>query len=93
MQYDFKVSVATEKQSGRILAVYFQVRKGKAAEVREFANGAAFANYNRKGELLGIEMLGPCKLAVLDKIAASEPENTRKFFRDAVPRKMVMAAG
>ena len=91
MQYLFKVSVETNNHTGEILAVYFQVRKGKAVEVQEFENGNAFANYGRKGELLGIELLAPCKLKVLDQIMKTEPQ-PRMFVRNAMPRKMLARA-
>ncbi|MGH7135903.1 MAG: hypothetical protein ACREHD_09195 [Pirellulales bacterium] len=49
----------------------------------------AFANYNRKGELLGIELLGPCRLSVLDRVAKSKP--VRDFVRRVTPREMALA--
>jgi hypothetical protein len=93
MKHSFGVEVCTERKTGEMLAVYFQVREGKAAQVKEFADGTVFANYARNGELLGIEMLAPCEIKVLDKIAASEDpkyrNQTRDFFRNSVPRNMV----
>lgn len=93
MKHSFGIEITTERRTGEMLAVYFQVREGKATQVKEFADGSVFANYARNGELLGIEMLAPCEIKVLDKIAASEDAKyraqTRDFFRNSVPRHMV----
>jgi hypothetical protein len=90
MRFSFQLTVTNDKQTGEILAVYLRIRKGKVAKVRELEDGAVFANYGKKGELLGIEMLAPCRLSVLDRIARDEPA-TRKFVRGNVPRDMVLA--
>jgi hypothetical protein len=66
------------------------VRKGRAAQVKELARGNAFANYNARGELLGVELLGPCEISVLDRIARKEPNTVRNFFRQSVPRQMAL---
>ncbi len=90
MKHSFNISVAANVRTGDILSVYIRIRKGKAFEVKEFQNGAAFANYGKKGELLGIELLEPCKLSVLDKIPNTDPM-AKKFVRKAIPRQMVAA--
>lgn len=93
---EFLVSVETDKRTGALLAVYFQIRRGKAAEVREVADGTAFANYDRKGRLLGVEILGPCQITVLTKLAQKEPEKYKNrikdFFQDSMPRKMALSS-
>ncbi|MBI1903889.1 MAG: hypothetical protein HYS13_22535 [Planctomycetia bacterium] len=91
MKREFRVAVTTDKQTGRLMAVYFQVRRGKAAEVREFEQGNALANYNANGELLGIELLGPCKLKVVDQIAEKDGV-VRQFIRSNAPRKMLVGS-
>ena len=68
----FAVSIATEDETGNVVAVYFQIRRGKSYKTEEYADGAAFADYNRKGELLGIELLGPCKATIVDQLASNE---------------------
>jgi uncharacterized protein YuzE len=90
MKFSFQLTVTNDNRTGEILAVYLRIRKGKVEKVRELQDGAAFANYGKKGELLGIEMLAPCRLSVLDRIARNEPQ-TRKFIRGNVPRDMVLA--
>jgi uncharacterized protein YuzE len=89
---NFRVALETDKDTGALLAVYFQIRRGKAVTVEEVAEGAAFANYDRKGRLIGIELLGPCKFTVLTQLAAKEPEQyqskIKRFLRDNMPKKM-----
>ncbi len=87
---EFNVVCEVEKATGELLAVYFQIRKGKSAKTREFANGNAFANYAANGQLLGIEILGPCSIGVIDQIAPKEPQ-VKRFVRDNIPRAMAIA--
>jgi len=89
-KHQFKIDIETDDETGDILAVYFQIRKGKSAEVREFCDGKAFADYNNKGELLGIELLAPCRLNLLDRIVGSEPK-AKRFIKRTAPREMVPA--
>jgi uncharacterized protein YuzE len=86
----FNVKLSVEKNTGRILAAYFRVREGKVAKTLEFANGNAFADYNAKGELLGIEQLGPCDAKVFNKIAAKD-KRIRDFLKASVPPAMAIA--
>lgn len=85
----FRVSTEVEEGTGSILAVYFQIRKGQAFKVKEFADGRAFANYDVKGKLLGVELLGPCEITVLDQIARKEPR-AKSFIRKSIPREMAL---
>ena len=87
---EFRVNIEVEKATGELLAAYFQIRKGKAAKVREFAEGNALANYGVDGLLLGIEILGPCNVTVVDKIAPKEPQ-VKRFIRDNIPRALAIA--
>ncbi len=86
MNYKFAVSVEINEQTGDVMAAYFQLRRGRAATVKEFAKGAVFANYDRRGELLGIEMLAPCKASVLDRIGLQSP--AKRFIKKSMPRQM-----
>jgi len=78
-----------DKETGLILAVYFRVRTGEAAETREFAGGSAFADYDSKGRLLGVEILAPCEVTVLDKISKEEPKPVKTFLRGSMPVQML----
>jgi hypothetical protein len=85
-----KITTETNKATGDLVAVYFYVREGKSAEIREYADGRAFADYNRQGELLGVELLAPCEITVLDRIARREPKPVKRFLRSAIPLEMAV---
>lgn len=89
----FDISITTDNTTGAVLSAYFQIRKGKVHTTREFANGNALADYNRDGELLGVELIGPCKVTIVDQLAANEPAEFRKmaktFIKQAGPRELV----
>ena len=89
--YAFQVSVDVATKTGEIVAVFFRVRSGKPARAKEFAGGSAFAHYNNRGELLGVELLGPCEISVLDRIVARE-STVRKFIHRTIPREMELCA-
>ncbi len=89
-KFSFGMSVETRDQTGEMVAVYFQIRKGRVKVTREYADGNAFADYDKHGRLLGIEMLAPCNAAVLDSIAKRAPE--KKFVRKTIPRGMLVPA-
>lgn len=95
MAIEFGISVDTDDATGEVIAVYFQIRRGKVHETREFADGAAFADYSKQGEILGIELLSPCNVSIVDEVAAQEPTSVqvrmKRFMRQAGPRQMVAA--
>lgn len=84
-----ELSVSVDETTGVIRAAYVRVRAGDAAETREVAEGRAFADYDDAGRLLGVELLAPCEVEVLDRIAAAEPEPIRQFLRGSTPRALV----
>ena len=88
----FKVSVSTDEDSGRLLAVYIRVREGQVEETVEVDEDRAFADYDAAGQLLGVELLAPCSVQVLDNLAAKEPAEVREFLHSCPPRAMVLSA-
>ena len=90
MEREFRVVISTDKKTGEFLAAYFQVRRGRAAKVREYEDGNAIANFNEAGELLGIELLGPCRVQIVDKIAKKDLD-VKRFVRANSPRRMLLA--
>ena len=89
-KFSFRVSVETNNETGQVMAVYFQVRKGKTKTTKEHAGGNVFADYDKHGRLLGLEMLAPCRASVLDNIARQAP--AKRFIRGAIPQGMVAAS-
>src|SRR5437879_13887987 len=95
MNLHFAVEVSVDKATGQPVSVYFQIRRGRVHETREFADGLAFADYDRSGSLLGIELLGPCRASIVDQLAANESVSLRSqaknFMRRSGPRSMIAA--
>ena len=89
-RFSFQITVETHDQTGEILSVNIRIRKGKVAKTKEYADGFAFGDYNRSGDLLAIELLGPCEAKILDKIAA-QPD-AKRFVRSVVPPAMLLEA-
>jgi uncharacterized protein YuzE len=87
-KFYFRVSVETCNETGDVLAVYFQVRKGKTKVTKERAGGNVFADYDKHGKLLGFEMLAPCRASVLENIA--QQASAKRFVRSAVPNGMLV---
>jgi hypothetical protein len=89
---DFRVRVEVDHESGKTLAVYLQIRQGKAHRVKELAEGNAFANFDREGRLLGVELLAPCNLAVFDSATVKESVEVKQFISGKIPREMALGA-
>lgn len=89
----FAVSVETENETGAVLAVYFQVRKGRHDHTKQFQGGAAIADYDKHGYLLGVELLAPCTVRVVDELASEEPrivrDEVKRFMKRSGPRELV----
>lgn len=85
-----RTSIEVDDRTGNVLAVYFFIRPGKPAETREYANCRAMADYDRDGILLGIELLGPCEVSILDKISRNQPKPVKNFLRKSIPVEMAL---
>lgn len=85
----FELSV--DEGTGQLQAAYLRVRTGGVAETKEIAPGQAYADYDEDGQLLGVEFLAPCGVAVVDQITVDQPDNVRRFLRSAPPREFVTA--
>jgi uncharacterized protein YuzE len=86
----FTVEVYVDDKTGYTKAVYFHIRDSQSAVTKEILEGHAFADYNTSGQLVGIELLAPCNVTVLDEIAQEESEPVRRFLQNAVPRGLVL---
>lgn len=91
MTTKFKLEVSFNDGTGQPVAAYLRIRKGDVAETREVQEGVAFADYDNTGVLLGIELLAPCRLAVLDDLSQTEPESVRRFLRGGLPCELIAA--
>jgi hypothetical protein len=87
----FRVNVSTDETTGKLIAAYFHIRDGKSAETVEIEEDRAYADYDGDGQLLGVELLAPCRVKVLDSITKKEPEEVRRFLHSTPPRSLVLA--
>jgi hypothetical protein len=87
----FRLEVSFNETTGDPVAAYLRVREGKVAQTKEIAEGVAFADYGTDGLLLGIELLAPCPVEILERIAEKEAEPVRQFLRRGVRKEMISA--
>ena len=86
------MNVSIEFEAGSILAVYFSLRQGKVARTIEAGNGVQ-VDQDRNGTVLGVEMLNPAKVNIVERIGRKRhiPELTharrdlRRAFRELLP--------
>ncbi len=57
-----ELTIQTDIDGGRVLAVYFKVREGQVSRTIEVAEDACYADEDSKGNLLGVEMIAPGSL-------------------------------
>lgn len=91
MNPKFRMEISFHETTGEPVAAYLRVREGKVAETKEISEGVAFADYGADGALLGIELLAPCQVEVLDRVSEKEPEAVQHFLRRGVRREMIYA--
>ena len=85
----FKVDVDVDDTTGKARAVYFHIRTGSVDQTREVKSGVAFADYSHDGLLIGVELLAPCQVDILDQVTKDEPQNVRQFLKSNAPRELV----
>src|SRR5262245_14932719 len=85
----FRLEVSFNEATGEPVAAYLRIREGKVTETKEVSEGVAFADYGADGYLLGVELLAPCGVEVLDRLSEKEPEAVRRFLREGARRPLV----
>jgi hypothetical protein len=86
----FRLEVSYHETTGEPVAAYLRIREGKVAQTKEISEGIVFADYGADGVLLGIELLAPCQVAVLERISEKEPEPVRQFLQRGVRKEMIL---
>jgi len=85
MDSKFALDVSFSDKTGEPVAAYLRVREGKVSSTKEVSEGVAFADYSEDGRLLGIELLAPCSIEVMDRLGMAETEPVRRFLRGGAP--------
>lgn len=94
MEHDFspKIDVSIDENTGIVRTAYCRIRSGEVADTREVLEGRAFADYDAKGFLLGVEILAPCKVEILDRLVECESEPIKRFMRGSPPKELLLAS-
>lgn len=87
----FRLEVSYSERTGEPVAAYVRVREGKVSQTKEISDGLVFADYGADGDLLGIELLGPCPVEILEKLTVQESVEIRQFLQRGVRREMIVA--
>lgn len=66
------ITFCADEDNGRILAVYVSLSKNKVHKTVTIAEGECYADEDRKGNLLGVEMLVPGELELHIKKVAKQ---------------------
>jgi len=90
--FNFNIRLQVLNTTGELSAAYFRFREGKVNRTIEVADGKAFADYSASGKLLGVEVIAPCNINVLKRLAkGKEREPISRFLHNSAPRSLVLA--
>lgn len=67
------------RPDGSLAAVYIRLQSGEVAETREIVEDRLLADYGERGELLGLELLGPVNISAVTNLVG--PEQREPFSR------------
>lgn len=90
-QPGFKLSISASAE-GALQAVYIRLRTNKIARTREIVEDIVMADYDGRGQLVGIEILAPVSLKVICRLV-DQPRRRpfRRFVREQAPGDLVLA--
>ena len=87
----FEILVSSSKD-GSIQAVYITVRNNKVAKTKEIVEDTLLADYDRRGKLVGIEVLGPVKIRrITPLVEQAQRRRFARFVRQGAPGGMLLA--
>ena len=70
------ISIETDNATKRVLAIYLQVEEGEVFRTVEIEQDACYADEDKSGRLLGVEILAPGTLTFLTKKVAEHYSST-----------------
>jgi len=87
--FEFSISA---RDDGTLEAAYVRVGDGSVARTKEIVEDVLLADYDRRGKLLGIEILSPVKLSAVTRLVdPPRRPSFRKFIRRAAPQEFVLS--
>ena len=88
----FEMSL-TAGPNGRLRTAYIHLRKAKAARTKEIVEDTVLADYDSRGRLVGIEILGPVQIRVLASLVETPYRAAfRRFAKESIPAALCEAA-
>ena len=77
---------------GTLQAVYIRLRTNKIVRTKEIVDDIVMADYDGRGQLVGIEILAPVSLRIISNLV-DQPRRRpfRKFVRERAPDDLVLA--
>ena len=80
------------RSDGTVEAIYILLRDERVFRTEEVRPDILLADYNRRGDLVGIEVLAPVKLSALSRLVEeSQRRPFRRFVRERAPEELVTA--
>jgi uncharacterized protein YuzE len=80
------------RENGTLEAAYIRFKHGAVKKTKELIEDTLLADYNARGELLGIEILAPVRIADLAKhVEGPRRRSFRRFVRDMAPPSLIRA--
>ncbi len=90
-QPTFEISVSG-RSDGTVEAMYIRLRGGKVHKTIEIQEDVLLCDYDRRGNVLGFEVLAPVKISQLVKQVSSPVRKSfEKFVRQSAPDQLVCA--
>ena len=87
----FEISISG-RNDGTIKAAYIRLRNGSVARTEELLEDTLNADFDKAGQLIGLEILAPVKLSELaTHVEKPIRPSFRKFMRGSAPRKLISA--
>lgn len=87
----FKLSISADAD-GALQAAYIRLRGNKIARTKEIVEDVVMADYDGRGQLVGIEILAPVSLKIIARLVdESRRRSFRRFVREQAPNDLVLA--
>jgi uncharacterized protein YuzE len=87
--FGFELSISA-RNDGTLEAAYVRFRSGKVSKTKEVIEDVLLADYNSRGQLLGLEILALVKISDLTRLV-DEPSRRpfRRFIERSAPEELV----
>ncbi|MCH7592250.1 MAG: DUF2283 domain-containing protein [Planctomycetes bacterium] len=87
----FEMSISA-RNDGTVEAVYILVRGNKVARTKEIIEDILLADYDSRGQLVGIEILAPVRIQRITPLVEQPRRRPfSKFVRERAPADLVLA--